>query len=54
MEPENQKTKMIQEIRKFDLQTQILNSFNMEDDPSEHKTMTEIVPLSYQLSPLSQ
>jgi hypothetical protein len=33
---------------------QIENSFNMEDSDESDKVMTEVVPLSYQLSALSQ
>ncbi len=54
MNEENKRFKQIQEISKFDLQNQIVNSFNMEDDLVGDKIMTEVVPLSYQLSPLSQ
>ncbi len=54
MNEENKRFKQIKEIRRFDLQNQIVNSFNMEDDLVGDKIMTEVVPLSYQLSPLSQ
>ena len=50
----NKRLKQIKEINRFDLQNQIVNSFNMEDDLLREKIMTEVVPLSYQLSPLSQ
>lgn len=54
MNEENKRYKQIQEISRFDLQNQIVNSFNMDDDSVGDKIMTEVVPLSYELSPLSQ